>query len=98
MPVVGVNTFLPKEGEEEEQGPVALMRSSDDEKQWQIANLRAFQARNVDRADEALDRLRTVARNGANVFAELMETVRYCSLGQITNALFEIGGQYRRSM
>ncbi|RMF55898.1 MAG: methylmalonyl-CoA mutase, partial [Bacteroidetes bacterium] len=77
---------------------VALMRSTDDEKQRQLASLRAFQRRNADRAPEALERLKEVARNGGNVFEELMETVKVCSLGQITRALFEVGGQYRRNM
>ncbi len=98
LPVIGVNTFLPPEGEEAHDAPVALMRSTDDEKQRQLASLRAFQRRNADRAPEALERLKEVARNGGNVFEELMETVKVCSLGQITRALFEVGGQYRRNM
>ena len=98
LPIVGVNTFLPRNDEETESAPVPLMRSSDDEKQHQLTGLRAFHARNADAAPVALDRLQAVARDGGNVFNELLATVRVCSLGQITNALFEVGGQYRRAM
>ncbi|MEZ4700813.1 MAG: methylmalonyl-CoA mutase family protein [Rhodothermales bacterium] len=101
IPVIGVNTFLPRAeasvdapGEE----PVALMRSSEAEKRQQIANLEAFQERNAGRAGDALARLQRAARQGDNLFAVLMETVKTCSLGQITEALFEVGGQYRRNM
>ncbi|HHY66476.1 MAG TPA: methylmalonyl-CoA mutase, partial [Alicyclobacillus sp.] len=69
-----------------------------EEKEEQLRNLRAFQERNRDRAPQMLRRLQRVATEGGNIFAELMETVRYCSLGQITAALFEVGGQYRRNM
>ncbi len=98
LPIVGVNTFTSGDGMMAEPQTVPLMRSTDEEKQRQIANLRAFQARNADRSGEALDRLQTVAREGGNVFAELMDTAKVCSLGQITTALFEVGGQYRRNM
>ena len=98
IPVVGVNTFLPTNGVSEDDGPVALMRSTEEEKERQIGNLRAFQSRNDSDSDASLRRLQNVAREGGNLFAELMETVRTCSLGQITDALFEVGGQYRRSM
>jgi methylmalonyl-CoA mutase len=74
------------------------MRSGDEEKRHQIANLEAFQERNADRAGEALAALQRVARRGENLFEELMHTVCVCSLGQITEALFEVGGQYRRNM
>ena len=74
------------------------MRSSDDEKQHQIAGLKAFQSRNRRQSDAALDQLMDTARSGGNLFAELMDTVRWCSLGQITEALFRVGGRYRRSM
>ncbi len=99
LPIVGVNTFLSKNGQEEAAAqPVALMRSSEEEKQHQLANLRAFQQRHADRAGAALERLQDAARQEGNLFAELMETVKVCSLGQITHALFEVGGQYRRNM
>ena len=97
LPVIGVNTFQAA-GDEAALAPKALMRSSDDEKQHQLRHLRAFQRQHADRAPEALARLQEAARAGENVFAELMETVTVCSLGQITSALFEVGGQYRRNM
>jgi len=98
LPIIGVNTFTSGDGVMEEPQTVPLMRSSDEEKKRQIANLRAFHSRNADRSGEALERLRNVAREGGNVFAELMDTAQVCSLGQITTALFEVGGQYRRNM
>ena len=97
LPVVGVNTFLPPEGEEET-AEVELMRGSDAEKQHQLDGLGRFHARHEADAPEALARLAETARQRGNVFAELMEAVRVCSLGQITGALFEVGGQYRRNM
>ncbi len=98
LPIVGVNTFRPHEGEEEHAGAIPLMRSSDDEKRNQLEALRAFQARNEHRSGDMLDRLQRAAREGANVFDVLLDAVRVCSLGQITRALFEVGGQYRRNM
>ncbi len=99
LPVIGVNTFLSSNGQHEEDDRlVELMRSSDEEKIHQITNLVRFQKRNAARTDQALDRLKSVARQGGNLFEALMDTVRVCSLGQITNALFEVGGQYRRNM
>jgi methylmalonyl-CoA mutase len=74
------------------------MRASDEEKRAQLDSLREFRTRNRDRAQDALRRLQHVARRGENIFAELMETVKVASLGQITDALFEVGGRYRRSM
>ncbi len=97
LPLIGVNTFLAPVSESAE-ASVPLMRSADDEKQQQLRNLAAFQARNADRAPEALRALQAVAARNGNVFEELLETVRVCSLGQITQALFDVGGQYRRSM
>jgi methylmalonyl-CoA mutase len=99
-PVVGVNTFLAPDSvdTDDAQKEPELMRSSDDEKQHQLTALRNFQQRGEARSDEALQRLKKAAREGENVFAELMETVKACSLGQITQALFEVGGQYRRNM
>jgi len=97
LPVVGVNTFESPDPEASAR-PAALMRASDEEKRQQIAALRGFQARNAARCDGALRRLQQVARSGENVFEELMDTVKYASLGQISAALFEVGGRYRRSM
>jgi len=100
LPLIGVNTFLGKEadGEESATGPVALMRSTEDEKARQLGNLKRLQTRNTALAPAVIERLKTAACDGGNVFEELMETTRVCSLGQITNALFEVGGQYRRNM
>jgi methylmalonyl-CoA mutase len=97
LPVVGVNTFESPDPQASAK-PTALMRASDEEKRGQIAGLRAFQARNAPRCEGALRRLQQVARRGENVFEELLDTVKYASLGQITAALFEVGGRYRRSM
>lgn len=96
-PIVGVNTFLSKNGSPTII-PAEVIRSTEDEKQYQINALNAFKKRHADKSAEALKRLQQVAVNNGNLFAELMETVKYCSLGQITHALFEVGGQYRRSM
>lgn len=100
LPIIGVNTFKNPAvlAEGYEAPPIELARATKEEKELQIANLQAFQSRHIDRAPEMLERLQQTARDGGNIFAELMETVQYCSLGQITNALFEVGGQYRRNM
>ena len=95
-PIIGVNTFLNPKGSVPVE--IELARSSEAEKQSQIARLRDFQARHADEAPVMLERLgRTVIDNG-NVFGVLMEAVRVCSLGQITSALYAVGGQYRRNM
>lgn len=96
LPIVGVNTFLNPAPEPEIE--IELARSTEEEKQSQITRLREFQARHSDQAPAALARLKDAAARGDNIFAELMHAVRYCSLGQITEAFFEVGGQYRRSM
>ena len=95
-PIIGVNTFL-NPAEEESTGTL-LSRSTEDEKQNQLRRLRAFEDRNRDEADRALQRIRAAVINNENVFTELMHAVRYCSLGQLTDAFFATGGQYRRSM
>jgi len=97
FPIVGVNTFLNPNGEEDALPPV-LQRSSDEEKQNQIKRLREFQDKNAKSADAMLERLKKAATHGENVFAVLIDAVQVCSLGQITDALFEAGGQYRRNM
>ncbi|MEE9609446.1 MAG: methylmalonyl-CoA mutase family protein [Myxococcota bacterium] len=97
LPIVGVNIF--ENPHPEAQPPVReLMRSSEAEKRAQLANLRAFQERQRERAPQALRRLQEVALAGGNVFSELMETAKVASLGQISEALFAVGGRYRRSM
>jgi methylmalonyl-CoA mutase len=97
LPIVGVNTFLDRKGSPTLL-PGEVIRSTEQEKIKQIENLRAFQKRHESRSAEALKRLQHIAVKNENIFAELMETVKYCSLGQITHALYEVGGQYRRSM
>ena len=97
LPIIGVNTFLNKKGSPTEI-PGEVIRSTQEEKEQQIANLKAFWKRNENKANEALMQLKKVAIENGNLFAELMETVKYCSLGQITHALYEVGGQYRRNM
>ena len=95
-PIIGVNTFRNPKGEEPIE--IELARSTEEEKQSQIQRLRDFQARNAEAAGPMQDRLRQTVINNGNVFAELIDAVRVCSLGQITEALYEVGGQYRRSM
>ena len=96
-PIVGVNTFRNPHGDAVPQ-KVELARSTDEEKASQLARLADFQARHAASAPAALERLQRTVMAGGNVFEELVSTVRFCSLGQITNALFDVGGQYRRSM
>ena len=96
FPIVGVNTFLSET--EEEPVEIELARSTDAEKQSQIKRLHAFQEQHSAESAEVLKRLQNTVREGGNGFEVLMEAVRCCSLGQITNALFDVGGQYRRSM
>jgi isobutyryl-CoA mutase len=97
LPLIGVNTFLNKKGSPTVL-PGEVIRSTSEEKEQQIANLQAFWKRNEERSAAAVKRLKEVAISNGNLFAELMETVKYCSLGQITHALYEVGGQYRRNM
>jgi methylmalonyl-CoA mutase len=97
LPIVGVNTFLNKKGSPTII-PNEVIRSTKEEKERQIANLQAFWKRNESKAEVELNKLKDVAINNGNLFAQLMETVKYCSLGQITHALYEVGGQYRRNM
>jgi methylmalonyl-CoA mutase len=97
LPLIGVNTFLNKKGSPTIL-PNEVIRSTEEEKEQQIQNLHSFWKRNENKSETALKRLKEVATNSGNLFAELMETVKYCSLGQITHALYEVGGQYRRNM
>jgi methylmalonyl-CoA mutase len=96
-PIVGVNTFLSKEGSPFET-PKELIRSTHEDKDRQIANLRAFQDRNGAAAERSLAELQRVAVHGENIFEQLMETAKVASLGQMSRALYEVGGQYRRNM
>ena len=97
LPIIGVNTFRRPE-EEREEVEVELARATEHEKQSQLQRLQDFQQRHEGEAQEALERLKRVAMSGDNVFAELMDAARVCSLGQITEAFFEVGGQYRRNV
>jgi len=99
LPVIGVNTFRdPDAAFEELSEGLELTRATEGEKQSQLKRLAAFKERNKDAAPEALTRLQKAALADDNVFDELMNTVRVCSLGQITQALYDVGGQYRRNM
>jgi methylmalonyl-CoA mutase len=97
LPLIGVNTFLNSKGSPTII-PSEVIRSTTEEKEQQINTVEAFKTRNENIAQAKLKQLQQVAINNGNLFAELMETVKYCSLGQITNALYEVGGQYRRNM
>jgi methylmalonyl-CoA mutase len=102
LPIVGVNTFLDptndgRDLEDDELG-LELARATDEEKESQLKRLQDFQKRHAGEASAALERLQKVVLSGDNIFAEMMNTVRFCSLGQITRALYDVGGQYRRSM
>ena len=96
-PIIGVNTFLGKDGSPTVL-PGEVIRSTEEEKQQQIENLQNFQKSNEDKSEEWLKKLQLSAINQQNLFEVMMEAVKYCSLGQITNALFEVGGKYRRNM
>jgi methylmalonyl-CoA mutase len=97
LPLIGGNTFLPPDSERE---PVVLelARGTEEEKQSQLKRVHDFQARNAEAAEFAIRRLQETAIAGDNVFAVLMDAARVCSLGQITEAFFEVGGQYRRNV
>ena len=98
LPIIGVNTFLPKAGHEDAVTTIELIRSSDQEKREQIDAVRAFQARHAAARPAKLAELQQVARARGNLFEALMETVKVASLGQISDALYHVGGEYRRNM
>ena len=98
LPLIGVNTFLARGDAVEEVRNAELIRSTEAEKRGQVAGVRDFQARHASQSAAALTRLQSVAASRGNVFEELMETVKVCSLGQISRALYEVGGQYRRNV
>lgn len=99
MPIIGVNTFLnPDENIDKTIGRLKLARATEKEKQSQLKRHAEFMEKHRDQAPEALKRLKERILSGGNIFAELMHTVRYCTLGQITNALYEVGGKYRRNL
>ena len=97
LPIIGVNTFRNPHGEQV-MDKLELARSTDEEKQSQLHRLIDFHARHKEEASVQLQRLQQAVIDNANVFEVLMDAVRVCSLGQITHALFEVGGQYRRNM
>lgn len=98
LPIIGVNTYLNPNPPKEEELNLQLARATTEEKEQQIANLREFQTRHEGEAGPALRHLKETALRGENIFNALMETVKVASLGQITHALYEVGGQYRRNM
>ena len=97
LPIIGVNTFLDDKGSPTVL-PTEVIRSTDDEKQYAVAARQAFQERNADRAKLALAHLQETALQNGNLFESLMEATKVCTLGQISGALYQVGGQYRRNM
>jgi methylmalonyl-CoA mutase len=97
MPIIGVNTFLSSTGSPTIT-PSEVIRATEEEKQAQIKNLNTLRKRGQEHSEKYLSELQEIALNNGNTFAQLMETVKHCSLGQITHAMFEVGGQYRRNM
>ncbi|MEM7467639.1 MAG: methylmalonyl-CoA mutase family protein [Pseudomonadota bacterium] len=98
LPLIGVNTFLPEKGQEDEITTVELMRSTEEEKQAQISSVRNFQDINAEDRPEILSALQDTARKRENVFETLVEAVKSASLGQVSGALYDVGGEYRRNM
>ncbi|MDM8517006.1 methylmalonyl-CoA mutase family protein [Desulfobacterales bacterium HSG16] len=102
LPIVGVNTFRDPDADGDDLNDsmncVELARATDEEKESQLNRLDAFHNKNNQSAPDALKALQKVALSGENIFAQLMETVKVCSLGQISQALYDVGGQYRRNM
>jgi methylmalonyl-CoA mutase len=97
LPIVGVNTFRGANPEPAETS-TPLARATEEEKKSQLDRVRDFQLRHADEAHAALAALKETARSGGNMFATLMDASRVCSLQQITEAFFEVGGQYRRNV
>ena len=98
LPIIGVNTFLPPKGEEEDLPEVELARATEEEKSSQLRRVQEWTTSHRSEADAALARLQEVATTDGNTFDALMDAARVCSLGQITEAFFEVGGQYRRNV
>lgn len=99
LPIIGVNTYLnPNPPSDAAIDNMEIARASTEEKETQIRNLQAFWKTHEEESEAAIARLQEVAVNNGNIFAELMESVKVASLGQITKALYEVGGQYRRNM
>ena len=98
FPIIGVNTFMADDIHEQMNQEIELTRADETEKKDQITRLNSFHKLHADKSEEALSKLRNVALKNENIFEELLNTVRYCSLGQITNELYKVGGKYRRNM
>jgi methylmalonyl-CoA mutase len=98
LPIIGVNTYIADNIDEQLNQEIELSRCSDEEKNDQIKRLNKFKDRNKDHSEKELNDLRQAVLDGKNVFEQLLVTVNYCSLGQISKVLYEVGGQYRRSM
>lgn len=96
LPIIGVNTFVSED--HAEPPTLDLARATEDEKRSQLERVRSFQRAHAASSEQQLAHLQRAATTGGNVFEALMEAVRHCSLGQITRALFEVGGQYRRNV
>lgn len=97
LPLIGINTFL-NPNPQIEDDEIELARSTDEEKDWQIRDLERFQQFHAEAGEVALQQLRDAALSGGNTFEALMECARVCSLGQVTQELYQLGGQYRRNM
>ncbi|CAB4939912.1 unannotated protein [freshwater metagenome] len=98
LPIIGVNTFVKESAADAQPKEIELARATDAEKESQLSRVRAFQAAHGAEAQQALARLKDAAISGDNVFAVLMDAARVCSLQQVTEAFFEVGGQYRRNV
>ncbi|MCK4921779.1 MAG: methylmalonyl-CoA mutase, partial [Bacteroidales bacterium] len=97
LPIIGVNTFLTKDSFETIV-PETVTRATEKEKAYQVSMLKEFHKKNEDQAPELLNNLKKAVLEDKNTFYAMMEAAKCCSLGQITNALYEVGGQYRRNM
>lgn len=97
LPIIGVNTFVSDKSETDYEH-IEVIRATEEEKEQQVARTKAFIEKDPKKNQKALEKLEQVALTGGNIFEELMETVKYCSLGQITHLLYKCGGEYRRSM
>jgi methylmalonyl-CoA mutase len=98
LPLIGVNTYLPKDHGGDIVTGIELIRSTPEEKGQQIDNVLRYQQGRNEYATDGLKQLQATARERKNVFASLMEAVKTHSLGQISHALYEVGGEYRRNM
>ena len=98
LPIVGVNTFLPPDGGHGEVGEVELMRSTEHEKNQQVANVEAFRSAHWQEGEPRLVHLQQIARERKNTFEALMDAAKACSLGTMSHSLYDVGGEYRRNM